>query len=179
MEQQNEPPKWSCHLHPKSNCSIVFENNKQFHINTIKDVDKIASVYNTKNIPNEFWEDLGENICYVSAIAYTNWINRMDFVVDKVFKIFQNLDENGYYFASENKPSDFIKSHLVVSPCGNVRLCNLSLLRGSKISKKRYSTNSWKKRIIKSLFPKLFAPKNKIATDIPAWVTIIYNELGI
>lgn len=186
---QLDYPKWTCHLHSnsKSSCSMVYEfvlnenkadiiNNhgNYFHVIEVKIVDKSVSFLNEKNVPNEFWENLGPT-CFVTPIAYSNWIN-YESVINKIFDIFKKLDEERFYYSEYNTPNDFVKKHLIVDSVGQINLCNKHLMKQNKHFKSRYNTNSWFKRIIKALYPNIVNKKNKISTDIPLWVTLKFNE---
>lgn len=146
---------------------MKFYNEKYYHVIPVKELDRYALSFNARVASDEFWEPFN-NIAYITPIAYSNWIEQ-ELFMEQIFTLFEALDAHGVYYTCKNTPNDMIKQHLIVDCMGSVTLCNKHLLRKAKV-KPRYTSVTWKKKIIKSLFPKATNPKTMRA-DIPYWVT--------
>lgn len=158
--------RWPCHIHrSSSNCemAIIKNNNNEpptmYHIITISKTSLVAQKYNTKNEPDKFWEKL-PNGKWLTALCYSSEARNYQ-VFCNVMKILVDLDINGLRYEKYNKPTDFIKSHLITDGEGNVALCNKHLLRQN-----RQTSSSSLKTSRSSLLPLPTLPPTTTTTTL-------------
>lgn len=169
--------RWACHVHKSSNCQMGFMGDNFYHIVPVKETTIYAQkTYNTRTENDEFWEKL-PNGNYFTPIAYSSLANDYE-AFKMILSIFQDLDDNYLSFNQYNKPSDFVKLHILTDGRQKIALCNKHLLKcviNKKKKQIKYTHNNWIKNIIKSLFPKAATQKN-IPTNTPSWALDILNN---
>lgn len=180
---------WTCHLHISSSsaeCTMRLIGDTYYHIVPVKTISRDAQQYNTKNIPNEYWEWFDTNL-YVSPIAYTSHINSFLFF-QRIMSIFQQLDMVRLKYSSQNSAADFVKRHLVCTPNGlRITLSNKNLLKSGSSAASMlaaangngkpysfYTRHTWIKSLLKALFPRIEIVKNGVAPSIPVWAINMY-----
>lgn len=170
-------PRWACHLHKSSNCEIGLENDRMFHIVPVKETTIYAQkTFNERTENDEFWEALPRGEWY-TPYAYSN--QRNEFSSFKcVMRIFEDLDSRNLIYTTYSSPSDFIKSHIITDGRDRVYLCNKHLLQcvKRKSQQTKYTSNTWIKNVLKSMFPRAFRQKN-IPTNIPVWALELLRDL--
>lgn len=181
-----------------------YENDRYYHIVSVKNISVLAQTYNVKNNPDEFWEDFN-NVPYFVPVAYSNCVNEKSNFV-KIYNIFKSLDDNRHKYSYMNTPGDFVKKHIITDGRDNIKLCNKHLLRTSPGSSNNsqvgshtstvsrtgvrsggigrnqkpqicYTKDSWLRLVIKSLFPKIESCyKAGVTTNTPQWAIQLYAQ---
>lgn len=169
---------WACHIHHSADCKMKNFRGHFYHVKPIKDISAYSQAnFNSQNVPEEFWEDF-DQVLYVSPIAYASNAYKEE-IFRSIMKIFYTLDSSYLKYATMNKPSDFVKKHLVTDGGRNIILCHKHLIRQCKRKDKKpqtyYTRNSWIRLILKSLFPKIEGSKT-IPTNTPQWAMSYMNK---
>lgn len=176
--------------------SLVKENDEciiMYHIISISKTSLAAQKYNVKNEPDKFWERLPPGR-WLGPVCYSSEAHDYE-VFKRIFAILFELDANNLKYEKYNKPSDFVKLHLITDGEGNVALCNKHLIKQHRSIVKpttvqplllvtdsgdnvrpRYSAPAHLVRLIKALFPQ--HTSNQISNSTPDWALNLVEKLS-
>nr|WOJ45420.1 GrBNV_gp93-like protein [Apis mellifera nudivirus] len=161
----------------------IRHNNMYFHIVPVKGTTQFAQHrYNARTETNEFWELLPTGTWY-TPIYYCSTINEFE-TFAMIMALFRDLDRESLSYSLNNKPSDFLKQHIITDGLGRLTLCNKHLLRQTvrkNGSKARYVTSTWIRGLLRALFPKLTTRSSgtsasNITTNTPKWAIDLLHE---
>lgn len=177
---QDTPVNWTCHLHTSGECTISLLATMYYHVIPTKKISATAARYNSFAHSDEFWELLGP-IMYVAPVAYSSARNNIS-CWTKIKRVMTQLDAQNIRLSQYDTANDFMKKHLVVNSTGEfLKMCNAYLIRKSGTKKKQeyYSRPTFKRALLKALFPKIDMPKNGIPTNTPGWALESYDKLKV
>lgn len=168
--------RWTCHLHKSSQCKIARNNDRIYHIVSVKRVTPFAQLnFNVrKENLNEFWEDFG-SCMYMAPIALCDsYKNKETFLA--MCKLFNYLDENKLKFTRDNDINDILTKHIVTDGDGRVALCNSHLLKYTPVAAQCiYTRTVFIRNVIKALFG-IQSVKN-IPISTPEWLIHFIDSL--
>jgi hypothetical protein len=166
---------WACHLHQKDSCFMKRTKNKIYHVIPIPSVTMAAQKYNEDTKSANYTELC--DVMPVTAVAYLSSISNIS-TFKAIYDILLHLDMNRMRYTEHNKPSDFVKRHIVSDGNNKLILCNKYLIKTidpTKSYKVKYTRLAYIKLLLKAMFPKICASKKTgVATNIPGWALKIY-----
>lgn len=165
--------KSKCHIHRDGYCKIAYNENNQYHFIPVSSIDTFAAGFNKTSKTNEFCELL-EDGNYTTPISDSEWKKDKDFI-NECFSLLRYLDENGIIYIDRKSPVDFATKHIITDGKGRVHLCNRHLFKQCK-PQVRYSSDTFKRKLLCVLFPAINSTKKAIPSDTPPWIFSFINQ---